>query len=233
MVWQGFLASCFHLPLRLPGRAALGLTVWAIYIADRLLDVRRPPAESEPARHRFYRTNGQAACWLLAGILAIDVFVTVLWLRPAVYRKGLVPLAAVLIYFGAVHTRVAIPRVLKASAVALLFTSGTFVVAWADLSRWSVTLLAPALAFFVLCLANLVAIALWESRELGRPFPFWVGALALACVVLGGQTWYWAIALSALAILFVFQRSTRLSIDARHVLVDAVLLSPLLFLVRG
>ena len=43
VLWQSFLAYRFSLPLRLSGCLALGLTVWSIYLLDRLLDARQPP----------------------------------------------------------------------------------------------------------------------------------------------------------------------------------------------
>ena len=52
LVWQDFLARCYPTILRPPGRAVLGLTVWAIYLADRLLDTRHP-AVWESVRHVF------------------------------------------------------------------------------------------------------------------------------------------------------------------------------------
>ena len=38
LVWQDFAAHSFGHPLRLPARIVLALTVWAIYVVDRLLD---------------------------------------------------------------------------------------------------------------------------------------------------------------------------------------------------
>jgi hypothetical protein len=40
LVWQDLLARCYGTLLLPAGRTVLGLTVWAIYIADRLMDVR-------------------------------------------------------------------------------------------------------------------------------------------------------------------------------------------------
>ena len=42
LVWQDFLSRCYPTMLLPQGRAVRGLTVWAIYLADRLLDVRHP-----------------------------------------------------------------------------------------------------------------------------------------------------------------------------------------------
>jgi hypothetical protein len=39
LVWQDFLARCYPHPLLFPARMVLVLTVWAIYIADRSLNL--------------------------------------------------------------------------------------------------------------------------------------------------------------------------------------------------
>ncbi len=67
----------------------LGLTVWAIYIADYLIDVRGSVAEDEPARHRFYRQHRGPAMALLTSVVFADLFVALRWLRPAVFSNGL------------------------------------------------------------------------------------------------------------------------------------------------
>src|SRR5689334_9431948 len=98
VLWQALLAQRYNIPLRTPGRVALFLTVWAIYIADRLLDVRRPAATAESARHRFYRRHQMFATALLGLLLATVLAITAFRLRPAVIENGLVPLGAVLLY---------------------------------------------------------------------------------------------------------------------------------------
>src|SRR6202789_4740956 len=66
LVWQDFLARCYPTVLHLTGRGVLGLTVWAIYLADRLLDVRYPAPVSESIRHQFYRRHRVFAYTLFA-----------------------------------------------------------------------------------------------------------------------------------------------------------------------
>jgi len=99
VLWQGFLAYRFSLPLRPSGRLALGLTVWAIYLLDRLLDARKPPSVNgcdEPARHRYYRRRFKPMAALL---LAENCTVTLAHSRtrdlPAVLRRADILVAAV------------------------------------------------------------------------------------------------------------------------------------------
>jgi hypothetical protein len=243
VTWQAFLAQRYAVPLRLTGRIELFLAVWAIYIADRLLDVRHPPTAQESVRHRFYRAHRGLAAAVLAALLAAALVIALLWLRPAVLRNGLVPLAAVVLYLAVLNIGGA-RRVAKELVVAFVFTSGTFLVAWTNDSDSPVTLLAPAAAFFLLSLANLAAIEKWEAAELrrdaplphvstrvlARTAPVWVSLLAAVALVQAGDAWYLAIGISAAAIAALLFIDRRIRIEARRALVDAVLLTPLLFL---
>src|SRR5258705_13020409 len=73
VLWQASLAQRYAVPLRPAARVALFLTVWGIYIADRLLDVRHPAVTAEPARHRFYRRHRTPAIVLLAMLFIADL----------------------------------------------------------------------------------------------------------------------------------------------------------------
>ncbi|HTW66758.1 MAG TPA: hypothetical protein VME17_19195 [Bryobacteraceae bacterium] len=244
VLWQGFLGYRFGIPLRLAGRLVLFLTVWAIYLVDRLLDARKPPAPLEPARHRFNRRHAKWI-WALSALVAVsDAMIAILWLSPAILREGLIPLAGVLAYLAIFHASGKSIHIPKEIAGAVLFTGGTFVVAWSTLPcrrlAWA------AAAFFLLCLANMVAIEAWEWRELpkraplmphawtrwlARTYLFWVPAAVIACALVGRNDWYASIAVSAAACAVLVKVGRRLSLETRRVLVDGVLLSPILFLV--
>ena len=241
VLWQGFLAYRFSLPLRPAGRLVLGLTVWAIYLLDRLLDARKPQSLHEPARHRYYRRHSKLMTALLASVLVADALIAILWLRPAILREGLIPLAGVLVYLASVPHFRGVIKIPKEVAAAILFTAGTFLTAWATLPCPSLAW--AALAFFMLCLANIVAIEAWEWRELSLSRAASVHSLAGAdlfilgaggsdCVRSRGTqssgTRPSPLSAAACALLFWFGR--RLSLEARRALVDGVLLSPLLFL---
>ncbi len=246
VLWQGFLAHRFSLPLRPAGRLVLGLTVWAIYLLDRLLDARRPASLCEPARHRYYRLHSKPMGTLLACVIAADALIAILWLGPAILREGLIPLAGVLAYLATFHMAGHSVRIPKEIAAAILFTAGTFLTAWATIPCPSLAW--PAAAFFVLCLANMIAIEAWEWCELANETPaihpplhplthwlastylFWVPVAVVACVLAGRNQWYTSIAVSAGACAVLFWFGRRLSLDTRRALVDGVLLSPLLFL---
>jgi hypothetical protein len=248
VLWQGFLAYRFSLPLWPAGRIVLGLTVWAIYLLDRLLDAQKPApvheTAKEPARHRYYRRHAKLMGALLVAVVAADAFIATLWLRPAVLRGGLIPLAGVLVYLATFHRAGQSFKIPKEIAAAILFTAGTFLTAWTTIPCPSLAW--PAAAFFTLCLANMIAIEAWEWRELHSPlhpvsrwlartYLFWVPAAVIVCSIVGRNQgrnqWYTSIALSAGACALLFWFGRRLSLEARRALVDGVLLSPILFLV--
>jgi hypothetical protein len=252
VLWQGFLAHEYSLALRPAARLALGLTVWAIYLVDRLLDARRPASLDEPVRHRFYRRNWKPMAALFTLVLAFDAAIAFFGLRPAILRDGFIASGGVLAYLAIVHTRGPSLRIPKELAAAILFTAGTFLTAWAALP--CLGLAWAALAFFILCLANIVAIEAWEwrvapstaaphtahhithasahpcTRWLARNYLYWVPLAVIACTFLGHNQWYASIAVSAAACALLFWLGRRLSLEARRALVDGVLLSPLLFL---
>lgn len=244
VLWQSFLAYRFSLPLSLSGRLSLGLTVWAIYLVDRLLDARKPPALQEAARHRYYRQHWNRMSALLGVVLAADAFIAIVWLRPAILHQGLIPLAGVLAYLATFHIAGSSLKIPKEIAASILFTAGTFVTAWTTIP--CPALAGPAIAFFILCLANMIAIEAWEWRELpkgasraphpctrwlARTYLFWVPVAVLVCAIEGRNQWYTSIALSAGACALLFWLGRRVSLEARRALVDGVLLSPILFLI--
>src|SRR4051812_25331299 len=83
LVWQDLAARSFGHPLRPAARIVLGLTVWAVYLADRLLDVRAPGAGQNTARHHFYRRHPTKLSVLLAVVLTVDAFTALVELRRA------------------------------------------------------------------------------------------------------------------------------------------------------
>jgi hypothetical protein len=229
VVWQGFVALCYPSVLRPAGRVMLGLTVWAIYLADRLLDLRSQSTDAGTLAHRFCRRNYKLAGSLLAFILVADVLVAFVWLRPAVFSNGLLVGAGVITYFGAFPVGGIAAR-WKPVAAAILFTTGVFLVAWTGTENPERTLGWPAVAFSLLCLTNLGLIRCWERQQRTVRAGIGILLLALVCAFYGVSHWYAAVALSAAGLAALAFRGDRLSHAARRVLADAVLLSPLVFL---
>ena len=229
VLWQDFLARCYPAPLHPAGRCVLGLTVWAIYLADRLFDVRHPPAADESARHAFYRRHSLSVAILLTGVTLLDLLLALVWLRPAVFVHGLWVGAAVALYLTVFAFWRAAHRYTKQPVAAILFTAGVFLVGWTRTPHPQRTLFWPAVFFCALCLGNLLLLETWETGRSTKRGWLWLLLLALSSCIPGFSAWYMAIGLSAAGLALLDLRGGALSATARHVLADAVLLTPLLF----
>lgn len=240
LLWQALLAQATGIPLRFPAQVALGLTVWAIYIADRLLDVRGEAAPGESLRHRFYRRHQRAAAWLLGGIAAVDGVWIGYHVRPEVFRSAIGPGFAVLGYLLYVHRRGARPGLPKQLLAAALFTAGTFVAAWAGAAYPLAQLAVSGLLFFGVCLANLVLIESWEyglntPRETAlvrRHLIPWTAILGIGAYLSGTGAWGLAICGSLAILQALSALDSRVTPPARAALADAALLTPLLYVWR-
>jgi len=228
VIWQDFLANCFPSTLRPAGRLMLGLTVWAIYLADRLLDVQLPASDAEMMPHQFCRQHQRLTGVLLAAVLCADFLIGSFWLRHSVFANGLVVSAGVITYFGIFPVR-RIAVEWKPLAAAVLFTTGVFLVAWTGTVNPERTFGWPAVAFCLLCFANLVLISRWEQRMEVVSTGIGMAPLVVVCAFAGASSkWYAAVALSGAGLMALAFLGNNLSRPARRVLADAVLLSPLL-----
>jgi len=231
LLWQDFLSRCYPTALLLTGRAVLGLTVWGIYLADRLLDVRHPPSASETVRHRFYRQHRAFAKTLFAGVATLDLTLTLFWLRPAVFSNGLILSAGVVVYLGAFPFTGWSSTAWKKPVAAVIFTAGIFLIAWTSAGHGLREFALPALAFCALCLLNLIAIERWNrgTESTVAEKSLWVLLPAACFLAAHGSPWFIAIAVSALGLCALTLFGHRISGNARCVLADALLLTPILF----
>ena len=135
VVWQAvFVVACLQRWPRWPEAAALGLTVWLIYVGDRLLDARRLDTRRPHLyRHRLHADHARtlAAAWLVG--LGLAVAVVVGRLGAGLTRCGLLVALLVLLYGVSVHV---VPRPLqrvpKEWKVGLIFAIGVSLPCWAE-----------------------------------------------------------------------------------------------------
>jgi hypothetical protein len=224
LVWQDYLARHYGMTLHPAGRAVLGLTVWAIYLTDHLLDVRHETNEGERARHVFCRRHLREVRVGLLLILCVDFLVACSLVRPVVFEYGLLVAGGVVIYFATFALRRFGRSEWKKPFAAFLFTAGIFLVAWVGTPHPLTTLGWAAGVFFALCLANLLMVESWEGgRELKTAWI--VMAILCACCL----RWFEAASVAAAALATLSLGGRRASTEVRCALADAVLLSPLFF----
>lgn len=126
MLWLAALARLDDLAL-MPGvLSGLGLAVWVIYLADRLLDAWRGPAESLSIRHRFYHRFR----WPIALLVIPVASAALAWLGLWVVPVGLL-----------------------AHSIALLIPIGLYLVLYSltsmNLRRWLLQAFTLVLLFFI------------------------------------------------------------------------------------
>lgn len=255
VVWLHAFAAAFHSPVSPAIATVLFLSVWAIYIADRLIDVRRQSSwHLATARHRFVRRQQRYFSALLALILFVAASLTLLALPFDLLIAGLVLGSVVALYFTAFVRLFPCLKPLRAKefACGLLFAVGTALGVSGvrqEILTHPGTIL-PAVAMFAsLCVFNCLIISASERLHDGANDPaaastWWthldrdltlfgsvIFGVAITLSLLGLQPeFFYACIISSLALtlLHLFQR--QLSASLLRVLVDFTLLSPLLFL---
>jgi hypothetical protein len=225
LVWQDLAARSFGNPLRPSARMVLGLTVWAIYLADRLLDTLATGPAPNTARHNFFRRHPRELGGLLAAVLVLDAFVAIVELRHTVLLHGLAVAGCVAAYLSAFPRRTSGWE--KQVLAAILFSAGVLLVSGASLGLWH--LLLPGALFAGLCLCNLVLMELWEHHQERRLMGLAPAAIAGLAILRSAGAWQDAVALSGVLLAAVTLSGPRLTADAKRVLADAALLTPLLF----
>lgn len=233
--------------------ASLGLAVWVIYAADRLLDASLSmlPADQLEPRHRFH-VQHRRFFWMALTVALIVALVLVITKMPmAIYKHLLLGGVLVAGFFGLSMLSSQDPQEVpytKNIMAGVTFAFGTAMMAHIYRSEFSIyEMLASRefLCFAVLCILNISAIDLWEhasrspdleikaSDELSLTLPLTVlGAAALGYAVLdqeqASRPFFYAI-LTGAGLLHVLNRQRgRFRMDTLRVLADVVLLVPVL-----
>ncbi len=239
--------------------ASLGLAVWIIYAADRLLDasLATVPVDQLESRHRFHVEHRRFFRISLVVAFAVALTLVVTKMPMAIYKHLL--LGGVLVggFFGLSMLSSQDPREVpytKNIMAGVTFAFGTAMTAHIYRSEFGIYDMLTSrefLCFSVLCILNISAIDLWEhasrspdleikaSDELSLTLPLTVlGAAALGYAVMdqeqASRPFFYAI-LTGAGLLYVLNRQRgRFRMDTLRVLADVVLLIPVLvFLVAS
>jgi len=253
MAWLYVFARTWRLYLPWEAYASLGLAVWMIYVADRLLDVSMYEGSSmvlEP-RHEFHRDHRG----LFRGGLGVALLLVLLlvFTRMPINLFKYLAFGVLLVagFFGlsliSSHERHEVSYT-KNIFAGITFAFGTAMIA--HLYRYELgveDLIASGefKCFAVLCVLNICAIDLWEHAdhspdpeikahdELALTLPVTLlGAATIAYAVfvdqLASRPFFYAI-LTGSALLYVLNRCRqRFSTDAMRALADVALLIPVL-----
>ena len=258
ITWQFFFAGAFHYPLNHWESAALFLTAWWIYLADRLVDSLglhfHPDWNSQhsildrpiSARAAFcLRHKGLfVTALLLVGVT--DVFVVILRIPFWLIERGvLLGLAALIYLFVNQCAHQLWKRLpLKEVTVGFLFALGTTLFLFRQVPAH---LLTAVFLFGCLCSLNCLSIAVWERQldlEQGKhsyatEYARGGAIVRMAClllVVLGCGLALFDIvplitgAIAAASALLLALHFSLLGTNERTAMADLVLLTPLLFL---
>lgn len=232
---------------------ALGLVVWAIYVADRLLDasmLRATPDKLE-VRHQFHRAHRRQFGIGAAVALGVALLLVVTKMPMTIYKHLL--LGAVLLagFFGLsmLSSQEGDEAPLAKNVLAgVTFAFGTAMTAHIyrpELGIFEMLKSREFVSFAVLCILNISAIDLWEhaaraadleikaSDELALTLPLTLlGGAALMFALMDNEQstrpFFYAI-LTGSALLYILnRRRTEFSMDALRVLADVALLVPVL-----
>ncbi len=168
--WQWIFAHSFHLSVPGGHLAALFLTAWVIYLADRFGDsVSLVAGQPKSARQQFCSRHKNI--WLVS-IICVAVFDLIVILRAVNYETavpGAVLGAFTIAYVAINHARSEIWETLplKEFIIGSLFAAGTLLGVTPHVFAKRSTMIFGAVLFAALCSLNCVSIAIWE-RDLDR-----------------------------------------------------------------
>jgi len=253
VAWLWLFAKTFHATVQPVNCAALFLTAWLIYLADRLADSCSLPTEGPRSlRHEFCLRH--RPIWIAALIVIAVSDAVLVWNRlgPATFLAGGLVGTLALIHLVLNYSLGGAwpPLPLKEAAVGSLFAAGTLVALFPLRSPVTGSLVFSVITFGLVCTLNCISIASWE-RELDETqqkvsfatrFPgsgrhLWKFSIALAvgsgvaaivrreaAPILG------CVGVSAFLLALLDFLRGRIDRDQRVALADLVLLTPLLVL---
>ncbi|MBS1505322.1 MAG: hypothetical protein JSS79_01640 [Bacteroidetes bacterium] len=161
MIGAGFFAKIFAITVLPAGFASLGLTVWAIYTADHLLDAKKVQHSASTRRHRFHQKYFTPLILLLVAAVLIDV-VMILFIRKIVFVYGAYLAIIVGVYILAQKQL----WFFKELMATILYTAGVLLIPWslheAPLQWWQLIFM---LQFALTVWSNILLFSLLDRRR--------------------------------------------------------------------
>jgi hypothetical protein len=259
VLWELLFAAGLRARVEPAVTAVMALTVWLIYVADRILDSFQTDEETpQPVRHRFYRAHRMAFLPAFFAIFVFTCWLAIAHLDSKTLRAGIILGLIVGVYFATVHFvgTAAQKWFPKELVVAFLFAAGSGLPVWVDIRELQSFWLVPVTLFVLVLWMNTIVIEYTEwlrfrDGNAGRPHPTtiiagaWLapfgialGVLALAGGLVAGvakpfeaaRSILLAEGISALALSGIALRWRKLPSHVVRMAADAALLTPALFL---
>jgi len=246
--WQWIFAGSFHLSVPAGHRAALFLTAWLIYLADRFGDsLSLVTDQPKSVRQQFCLQHQGISLVFIICVAVVDLIVVLQTVNYETAVPGAALGAFTIAYLAINHARSEIWETipLKEFTIGSLFAAGTLLGVTPHIFAERSTMMLAAVLFAALCSLNCVSIAIWE-RDLDRIqgkhsiATRWSHADslpgALLLLLLAGSfllalfdrgAWPVALCLGGSSLLLGTLRFVPVSRDARTALADLVLFTPL------
>jgi hypothetical protein len=242
--WHWLFARSFGAAIPRGATAALFLTAWVIYLADRFGDaISLGQAPRLSLRQEFCLRHRRTWIAALAFIALADLLVVAIALDPVAMALGGVVGLFAFVYLLLNRIAAAVWRVLPLKEVSIgsIFAAGTLVGLVRGLTMAAFPLW---LLFAALCALNCICIAVWEREldvtqariSIATEFPrvsqcVYPALLLLAfAAAAAGTMLSAALCASAALLAFVHWRRNSIQPDVRTALADLVLLTPLVVL---
>lgn len=253
ITWQWLFARSFGVSITASSRAALFLTAWLIYLADRLADTWALRLDDPRSlRQVFCRRYRGPYVVVIPSLALIDLWIVSRQLDRSTVHIGMMVGGFLLVYLAVNYWLGKIWRLFPAKEICIgsLFAIGT-ITALLPLVRPSLAFIEAFLLFAVLCSLNCISIAVWEreldqaqrknsiaTRWSGVRFYLRLGAMVLTVFAMASVTKTYAplhicIGVSAALLGVLDWLGEQIQRDERTALADLVLLTPLSLLALG
>jgi len=254
IVWQAILSYVCHVRLLYPRQLILSLSIWLAYVADRWIEANRLEfAQIQTKRLMFYRRHRVSVLSIWIPLFFYDLYLGFHDLLKHEVMIGLYLFIAVALYLFShqwFHRHISW-RLPKEICVALLFGTGVgFFIGLDPNCSFSVLCFCITL-FTVLCFINCSLISIWEDsvdktqgqqslaqqynfyHHIGRNFPLWYAVIVgFSLFFCDGTVRQFALSvfLSSLGLKLIDYYQPRYGRAWARVMADAVLLTPLVFI---